>query len=520
MRQTTLPILLLIVLLGAGLRFGALAHDGRFHPDEALFATFARSAALNGAWMLPGALDKPPLAIYSIALTMLPFTFQRPEGLPELSARAGEIAARLPGLIASLLLIPLTYALAQRLYRQRTTALLAALLVSVSPFAVAFSATAFTDGVMLLLATLALYMIVVCRAGWAGVWLACAFASKSQAIFIMPLIMGLAWALRGRQKSRLYMQQVVGMLPAGTSSLLRARSPFMASGLISHPSVLRFFTTFMAGVLLLLLWDALREQPTGIFALAWANNDPSRLIRPDEVMPRLLRWGEFAQTLFTPMSALFIPAGLVGILWRLRYGRSLATSIDITLALFIAGYFALHWLVAFNVYDRYLLLILIPLALLTARGLLALYDMLIGRLPLGELRFVGLLFIGAMAVSAWDAAQGKFAIGTNSTRLQGIDVLAEQLNDLTLGAILYDHWLGWELDYYLGMWTDKRRVYYPTPDALAEDALLQPDPAPRYFIVPRWAAPDEWLGALNEAGFDPQFAWRVEAFTVYRLLPP
>jgi 4-amino-4-deoxy-L-arabinose transferase-like glycosyltransferase len=508
MRRTTLPILLLIMLLGAGLRFGALAHDGRFHPDEALFATFARSAALNGAWMLPGALDKPPLAIYSMALAMLPFTIQRPEGLPELSARAGEIAARLPGLIASILLIPLTYALAQRLYRKRTTALLAALLLSASPFAVAFSATAFTDSVTLLLATLALYMIVVGRAGWAGVWLACAFASKSQAIFIMPLVMGLALVLHRRHKSHPY-------------NPLRARTPFMATiRLISHPGSLRLFATFMAGVLLLLLWDALRGQPTGIFALAWANNDPSRLIRPDEVMPRLLRWGEFAQTLFTPMSALFIPAGLVGILWRLRYGRSLSTSIDTTLALFIAGYFALHWLVAFNVYDRYLLLILIPLTLLTARGLLALYDMLIGRLPLGELRFVGLFFIGVMAVSAWDAAQGKLTIGTNSSRLQGIDVLAEQLNDLTLGAILYDHWLGWELDYYLGMWTDKRRVYYPTPDALAEDALLQPDPAPRYFIVPRWAAPDEWLAALNRVGFDPQFAWRVEAFTVYRLLPP
>ncbi|MFN8371501.1 MAG: hypothetical protein U0694_01290 [Anaerolineae bacterium] len=49
-----------LLLLAAFLRFHALAQDVRFHADEALFATFARSsAALDGQWLFPGALDKP-----------------------------------------------------------------------------------------------------------------------------------------------------------------------------------------------------------------------------------------------------------------------------------------------------------------------------------------------------------------------------------------------------------------------------------------------------------------------------
>ena len=63
-------LLLGILCLAAFLRFHALAQDLRFQADEALFATFARDAALNGAWMLPGALDKPPLTFYAMALSM------------------------------------------------------------------------------------------------------------------------------------------------------------------------------------------------------------------------------------------------------------------------------------------------------------------------------------------------------------------------------------------------------------------------------------------------------------------
>jgi hypothetical protein len=382
--------------------------------------------------------------------------------------------------------VPLAYALAHRLYRGRATALLAALLVAASPLAAAFGATAFTDGLMLLFGTAALYAMAAGRWGWAGAAFALSFGSKQQALYLLPLLVGIGWLLHNQALAR----------------------------------YARFALTFGVGVVLLLAWDALRGQPTGFMARAAANNDPARLIRSDEVLPRFARWLGLLATTFTPMSALFIPAAFGGVIWRLQRPPTLNTLIDLLLTLYIFTYLLLHWLIAFNTYDRYLLPLLIPIALLTARGLTWLYERLIGRLPAAEIRFVGLLFMGAMLVSAYDAANGRLGIGVNSARTAGIDHLAEDLNRLPLGTILYDHWLGWELDYYLGQWTDKRRVYYPTPRALAEDALRQSDPAPRYFIVPRWVSARPWLEALTDTGFAPVLDWRVEEFEVYRLQPP
>jgi 4-amino-4-deoxy-L-arabinose transferase-like glycosyltransferase len=191
-------LLLLIILLGAWLRWTALASDGRFHTDEALFATFARRAALNGDWLLPGALDKPPLSIYAMAIAMLPFVEPRSDGLPQLTIRSGELAARLPGALASLLLIPLVYGLASRLYADKFTALVPAALLAVSPFAVAYSATAFTDGMMLLWLTAALWAAAGHRWTWVGVGMALAFASKQQALFYLPLVVTIGFLTQSR----------------------------------------------------------------------------------------------------------------------------------------------------------------------------------------------------------------------------------------------------------------------------------------------------------------------------------
>ena len=61
---------LLILLAAALARFGVLGEEARFHGDEALFATYARNAAVYGDWMLSGPLDKPPLSLYAMAVSM------------------------------------------------------------------------------------------------------------------------------------------------------------------------------------------------------------------------------------------------------------------------------------------------------------------------------------------------------------------------------------------------------------------------------------------------------------------
>jgi 4-amino-4-deoxy-L-arabinose transferase-like glycosyltransferase len=480
-------LLIAIILLGAWLRWTALAADERLHPDEALFATFARGAALSGDWLLLGALDKPPVSIYAVALSMLPFVTPLQNGLPDLDPRIGEVAARLPGALASSLLLPLTYVLARRLYGRGDVAWLSMLLVAISPFAVAFGAVAFTDALMLLFVTAALCAVAYRRWTWAGVGLALGLATKQQAVFALPLVIMLGWALGG----------------------LRWRSLLM----LILPQVV--------AIAALLGWDALRGQPTGSFALALANNDPARLIRSDELVPRLLVWLRHLNAFLLPASVVALPTALIVAVGRvLRRDRSRAALIDILLLLYFVAYLLLHWLVALNTYDRYLLPILIPTLLLCARGMLALWAWLRLRLPIAELRVAGIVFALAILGSAREGALGRLDVGGDRGEHQGIETVAAYLNSQSLGAIIYDHWIGWELDYYLGEWTDKRRVYYPTPQALVVDALLQPDRAPRYFVAPRSRALRPWLEALTAAGFAPVLAEEWAGFVVYRLTPP
>src|SRR5258708_21487061 len=80
-RQVSAGVVLLI-LLGVALRVGMLARDVRFHPDEALYSTFARRVSLHADLLLSDApLDKPPLSIAAEAASFSLF------GVSEVSAR-------------------------------------------------------------------------------------------------------------------------------------------------------------------------------------------------------------------------------------------------------------------------------------------------------------------------------------------------------------------------------------------------------------------------------------------------
>jgi hypothetical protein len=524
---------LIILFIGIGFRFHALTRDARFHPDEALFATFARSAALNGAWLLPGALDKPPLSIYSTALSMLPFAQDDiTPGLPDIAPQMGEFAARWPNVLASILIVAMMYPLAKALYRDRIVALFAMLLMALSPYAIAFSATSFTDGFMLLFMVAALWAMAAGKWTLSGVCLALSFASKQQAVFYLPLLLMIGWTQPNFRWIRL----------------------------------VRFVIPMLVGTGLLIIWDAARAQETGFWALGLVNNDPLRLLRADELIPRLNAWLTHGGLLlgYPIVTALLVMLAIFVVFRRIRHeARHFAALIDVLLLTYILAYGLPHWLIAFNTFDRYLLPILPPLILLTARGMkeillqrhkdaevqrkillsTAIQSALpkIGhgipknrahephpdsRLPKTHYRKITfaslrLCVFALMLLSAWAARNGKFDIGGDNDQHDGIDGLAAYLDNRTLGAIIYDHWLGWELGYYLGQWTDKRRVFYPTPNELAADAAAQADPAPRYFIAPEAQPIAPWLDALIAAGFriEPE-ADVAPGYVVYRLLPP
>jgi hypothetical protein len=530
-------ILLAILLLAAFLRFHALAQDLRFHADEALFATFSRNAALNGQWMLPGALDKPPLTIYMMALSMSFAARGSTDTLLDFDVRQGEFAARVPNVFGSILLVAVAYALAKQIYKRRDMALIAALLMTCSPLLVGFSASAFTDIYMLLGMTLALWMAAAKRPLWAGIFLAISFASKQQALFYAPLILGILLLQSVRYVDASQANQRPKPLQ-GFSKPLPRRFQLLAT-------TTRFVIPLILMLIILLLWDAARAQSTGLFALATANNSPTGLVPLNEIPARVETWLGYGSSLLgVPLITLLLMV-IAFVAFITRPSR-----IDALLWGYIVLYSFAHWFIHLNIYDRYLLLLLPLCVLVSARGIfwftsfcLSLSvrwrkgERIFSPSPLphihatsqgsagerglgGEVSAKTALLILAFSlillIGAYPASEGHLIGGRADDSILN---LADYLNQQTLGAIIYDRWLGWELGYYLGQWTDKRKVYFPTINLLVEGALAQPDPAPRYFVTPRNRLYQPWLDALRAAGFQISLVYNESPYLVFRLNP-
>ncbi len=492
------------LLLGVWLRFHLLGADRRFHPDEALFVTFARAAAVQGEWLLPGNLDKPPLTIYAnaLALTLLGIT-TLPDGVLTLDVHAGEFAARIPGVFASLLLLAAMTTMTRRLTGSRLAALFALLLTALSPLLVAFSATAFTDNLMLLCLALALWAALRRSWVWSGVWLALGIGCKPQAALFLPLVIGLAVVTRHRSGHGSAVS--LRRLESTQRSLRRGGSrtaPTTSWLFRGHPSM-QLALPLLIGLGLLLLWDGARGQATSLWTLAAVNNEPGGLASLDQWLPRLAGWWGYAQYTFGPP----VLTGLLGVVvvWAgLRGGRQLKW-----LLLYCLLYGLAHGLIAINIYDRYLLPLLPPLILLAAAGL--------ARVRGGRWLLIGTLLL---LPTAFDAARDQLPLGSAEGMHPGMDRLGAYLEAKPLGTVIYDRWLGWELGYYLGTWSNKRLTYYPTPEALIPDALALDDPAPRYFVAPDDVDVTPWLEALRRAGFTVRLDYDQPPLRAYQLLPP
>ncbi len=453
---------LLVILLASGLQFHQLAGDFRFHPDEALFMSFARRAAVQGDWMLSGPLDKPPLSMYISALSMAAVgTVSDDKGVLRLDTRKGEFAGRLPNALLAIALVALMMRLAWDFWRNERAARLAGLLMTASPYLLAFGATAFTDMSLLFWSTLSLWLAVRRRFGWAGLALGLAFWSKQQALWALPLIVMFIPRVN-RQRWILGWLGVLGLLFA---------------------------------------WDAARPE-TSVFLLGAAHNLPtSPLANPSTWLTRLSEWLRLGSWLIAPpLTALIIALAAAG-----RRKQRPAK----TLLLYILAYLTLHTLIAFNQYDRYVLPILPAFVLLMASGL----TRFIGQWRIAAV-MIGLLMLSALS------SLDNLPIGGDHSKYDGIDELAAVLNSKPLATVIYDPWLGWELDYYMGSWSDKRRVHYPTPDALAAGALALDEIGARYLVAPAWQTVDPWLKSLESVGFSVSADVQSPRFAVYRLLPP
>ena len=454
-----------VVLAAAALRAAPLLAN-RFHPDEALYASFARRIAAGQDPLLAGVLvDKPPLPFYLSALSLL-------------VAGPTELGARLPSYFASVVSVALAARLGRRLYG-RATGLLGAALLAVSPFAVLFAITAFIDPLLVAAGLWALDAAAAGRWKLAGVALAVAFGVKQTALLYAPLVLALAvWRLPAEAS-----------LGAALRALARAAGP-MIVGLA--------LTTA-----LVFAWDAARRPPIGFWQQGYSDNMPGRWVRANEVLPRARAWLDLLSygTASAVLNALLVGGVPVLLLWPAPASR--AALADRLLAGYLLLYLAAYWLLAFNVWDRYLLPIL-PLALvLLARVLVAPVRWLVVRAaPLRRWALAGtaVALLAVTAGPAWAATQSAYPIGGDHGAYDGLDGAAAYLNALPEGTVLYDHWLSWEWGFYL-YGGPVYVAWLPGPEAFAADLRAFGAQSPRYLAVPSWEPEAEWRAAAVSAGF-------------------
>ena len=495
-RASLAPVIVpaLLILLGVGLRTAHLT-TFRFHVDEALYATHAREVAAGGDVLLRAFdVDKPPLSIYVVAASF---------GL----LGASEFAARLPNLLASAASLAVLWALARRLYRRSAgmqmvgasgtrssnaaqphlqIASIALLLVVLSPYDILFAPTVFAEPQLTLWVLLACWSVVGDRWGWAGVCLALALATKQSAVLYLPLVVAL------------------GVVAA--AGQVDARSLARRLGRLALPA--------LVGLALLALWDAPRGLERSFWVLGYAHNTPDRWVRADEVMPRLEAWLSWLRyfTGADALSAALVAGGAGALAWAVRARpRQRETVFDLALAGFALAYLGMLWLRAFNTYDRYLHTLLPLLALPAARGVVWLSRGRSWRTLLAALAIAAL-----MAGPALAALRGDIPVGGDKGRHDGVEAVAAFLNSLPPGTTVCDHWMGWELGFYLGRTPPVRVIWLPRPDALAASA-------PCYLPASVSEPLERWLAAAGQAGLPVELAftapnrWGAPSYVVYRI---
>lgn len=448
-----------VLLVATALLARNLHTAERLHPDEAHFLTFARNASVLGDGMLGGALDKPPVALYAQALSMLGIAVDADaQGVLHLDRHRGERAGRLVGLYSAVITVAILMALARNIGGRRL-GIATGCFVATSPYTSAWGASAFLDMPMLAFSMGAWLAMSRGRAGVAGALWAVAFATKPQAIFFLPLIV---------------------TTPATTTKKL-----------------VRYWLMVALGVFGLLLWDAVRPE-TSLFALATANNIADDGLWGDVGIGWVQWWDYWGYLAGDAFLTLIVLGG--AIVMGIRQGRWWWLA-------WLMAYATLHITTRLNIYDRYLLLTLPLIALLFAQVVRWRYGIVL----------IALLS-SLMASITWNGH--SLPIGGDKGDYRQIDELADYLNGLPIATVVYDTWLGWQLGYYMGEWSDKRRVHYPTPDALVEGALALHEEGRRYFVAPLDVPYETYLNALESADFVVVHDATIGRFVVYALTPP
>ncbi len=505
----------------------------RFHRDEAIYSSWGLDIASGRDLLVSGSpVDKPPLFLYVQAFSFLLFG-------------PTEVAARLPSLVASVVSVALIYALGRSLYG-RGVGLLAAFLLAASPFAILFAPTAFTDPMMVAFVLAGCLAAVRGRWGWAGVALGLAAITKQQGVFFLPLVVGLGW-VSNRQ-------------------IPNPRSP--VSGL--QPPIVSFVVAFLAVFGLAVGWDVARARSPGFLAQSLASYGGLSLT-PATVWDRLLgfldllRYGTGSPALngalLVGLPLLWVVDGLEIRGWRSPApGRSMTgdatghpdlptrACADWVISTFLVLFLVGHSLVAFQVWDRYLLGLIPLLSLLLAR-VLTLPWRLLNRSPISSFPIPNLLYLlfvlGTLSFTLRpirDASASRFPIGGDHGAYQGIEQVVAYFQAVPADTTLYHRWLGWHWRFYLWGSPYDFRAWTSPADLAAQAAARPPGPASpwpawrsqggqgqgqagarRYVVFPSWRSSTEARLALAEVGLSLRQVHRAfrddgsVSFVVYRI---
>jgi 4-amino-4-deoxy-L-arabinose transferase-like glycosyltransferase len=373
---------LALIVMGFALRWPQLSR-WELHVDEALYADVSRHVIERGDILINGAKsDKPPLLYWLQAPCMLLSGFS-------------EMAARLPGLIAWLLAAWLIWSLLPSVWGEDAS-LLALALWCLSPYGILFTATGFTDSLMLSFGMIGLVFAAAGRPWAAGICLGLSLASK--------------------QTGLLYVLPALFMLK-------------------SKADLKTFAKAFSLVLVPLLLWSVLIANPKfGIWSRAMeyasAAAEGSAKVRFAEVLSYAMQTG--AGLTANGMAAILI---LLALLWPSpsKAGRASAVAVLAYAALLVFSHG--------RIYDRYWLWALAPLCMAVAAGAASLPEFLPG--PLAML-FAILLFNG------WQSEGRTWAYGAEN---QGFaEAKSWSTSKLEAGETLYlagkAKALGWKALFY------------------------------------------------------------------------
>jgi 4-amino-4-deoxy-L-arabinose transferase-like glycosyltransferase len=398
------------------------------HRDEALYGSWARLIASGvDPLLLTAWIDKPPLVIYLLAGSLHLFG-------------ASGIALRLPGMIASAASVALTYGLARKAYGRRA-ALLAAVLLACSPFAILFAPTAFTDPWLTVWLLAAAWAALAGQTFWAGVLLGLAVASKQQGVLVVPLLLGLTAVQAADQAAR-------ATKPVRPLALLARRWLLVLAG---------FVVIFIP----LTYWDSLRWAKRPSF---WGRSLDTYgglgLANPRDWIRRSFEWVHQAGYFFgvAPITGIVFAAGLLPgaralrqVLRRPRQAPlGVPERLDLLFPIYVVGYLALHVFATFQAWDRYLLPMVPLIAILAARGLVIAWGFLTNAPRLATARLpLGLGLACLLTWMSWTGVAGRLPVGSDHGAFDGLDRVVAFVRSRPPNTLIYHHSLGWYFDFYL-----------------------------------------------------------------------